>query len=298
MKASIQRLYYNYNHFFYIYKTWRNDPIQYYHAHEGVEFLYIHEGSGRLILEDRQYTLYPRSLVFFQPYQLHLIQYDKPYLRSIIKVKPSLLEQYASTFPDLSDFCSFIVNSKVGQQVFQLDGPEDAELTFQLKLLKDTLQIVPRNDSNELFHLSFLNLLSYLKTRVFHTVNCSENIYNPRHTHHVETIQQWVAQHFRKPFDLNKLATDLHLSASYLSNLFKQCTGMTITEYITKKRLDEACLQLQTTTLPMDQVGKNSGFSNAAYFSRSFKKHFGLTPLQFRIKSSQPFGTVKPSHFP
>lgn len=183
----------------------------------------------------------------------------------------------------------------MNQQVFQLDSQQDEELTSQISSLEETLRTFPVHEHKEQFHVFMLKLLSYLKSRIFDNVQSREKYCLPRPYHHVETIQQWVAMHFRQPFDLNKLAADIHLSASYLSNLFRQYTGITITQCITNRRLEEACLQLQATSLPVDQIGKNSGFPNAAYFSRSFKKNFGITPLQYRLKATQPFGAVDSS---
>lgn len=180
----------------------------------------------------------------------------------------------------------------MNQQVFQLDLKQDENLTSQFGLFEETLRILSVYEHKEQFHVFLLQFLSYLKSRIFNNIEPIEKNVHPRQAHHVEAIQKWVALHFRQPFDLNRLASDIHLSASYLSNLFRQYTGMTLTEYITKRRLDEACLQLQATALPVDQVGKNSGFPNATYFSRSFKKNFGMTPMQYRSKATRPFGTV------
>lgn len=291
MKKTFKILNLNFNRFFFLYKTWeRNHPVEYFHAHEGVEFLYIHEGSGRLILGDRLYCLQPRTLVFFQPYQLHLVRYELPYTRSIVKVKLPLLEQCSLPFPHLSDFSSFLEKSKVERQVFHLTPQQDVELTTLLALFQETLKTVPNHEQREHFLVFLLQFLSYLRSRIFTDFGASARELSPRQAHHVEKIGTWIEQHFKEPFDLNKLAADIHLSASYLSNLFRQYTGSTITEHIAKRRLEEARLLLKTTAWPIDQVGKNSGFPNPAYFCRSFKKKFGLTPQQYRTKTVQSYG--------
>ncbi|WP_158606469.1 helix-turn-helix transcriptional regulator [Paenibacillus ginsengarvi] len=295
MKPRIDRPNFRCNQFYFLHKEWQNVPVQHYHAHEGIEFLYIHEGSGRLILDDRLYTLGPRALVFFQPYQPHLLSYELPYLRSLVKFKLPLSDPFIQLFPRLCDFFGVLEKSVAKQQIFQLDPKQDKELSGHLALLDEALRAVTLHEQKEQFHVFLLQFMSFLKLRIFIEVDTVARPFPLRHAHYPEKVWEWVNLHFKEPFHLNKLALDLHLSASYLSGLFRQYTGSTITEYITKRRLDEACLLLQTTSLPIDQVGKNSGFRNAAYFCRSFKKRYGLTPQQYRIQSAQSFESFMPS---
>jgi AraC-like DNA-binding protein len=72
------------------------------------------------------------------------------------------------------------------------------------------------------------------------------------------------------------------LSRSSLHRLFKQQTGMTTTDYITRLRIGNACALLINTKTPISIVADQVGYGNLANFNRLFKRTKGQTPKQLR----------------
>ncbi|MBQ2794733.1 MAG: helix-turn-helix transcriptional regulator [Oscillospiraceae bacterium] len=81
---------------------------------------------------------------------------------------------------------------------------------------------------------------------------------------------------------LNALATMQNLSPSYLSALFSQETGQTLTEYVNQKRVKLAMRLLATTKLQIQTIAQHCGILDVHYFSKVFKKAVGVTPKQYR----------------
>lgn len=81
---------------------------------------------------------------------------------------------------------------------------------------------------------------------------------------------------------VNVLANWLGCHPDYLSKLFHQECGERLNSYITGKRMLLARQTLRESQLSVAQIAHASGFQDPAYFSRSFKKHVGVTPLQYR----------------
>lgn len=81
---------------------------------------------------------------------------------------------------------------------------------------------------------------------------------------------------------LNTLATAQNLSPSYLSALFSQETGQTLTEYVNQKRIKLAMRLLATTKLQIQTIAQHCGILDVHYFSKVFKKAVGVTPKQYR----------------
>ncbi len=81
---------------------------------------------------------------------------------------------------------------------------------------------------------------------------------------------------------LHKLAQSLNVNASYLSSLFKKETEMTLTEYVSKKRIDHAAFLLTSTNLQIQGVSQHCGIFDVNYFTKMFKKHTGKTPREYR----------------
>lgn len=81
---------------------------------------------------------------------------------------------------------------------------------------------------------------------------------------------------------LQHLARTLNVSAGYLSTLFHKETGKTVTEYVTNVRMDTAANLLRHTQLQVQTVAQHCGIGDVNYFSKVFKRRFGVTPRQFR----------------
>lgn len=81
---------------------------------------------------------------------------------------------------------------------------------------------------------------------------------------------------------LNTLAEKFNVNASYLSSLFKKDTGLTLTEYVNNKRIEEAKKLLETTSMQIQTIARTCGVFDVNYFAKIFKKQTGKTPGQYR----------------
>ena len=82
--------------------------------------------------------------------------------------------------------------------------------------------------------------------------------------------------------NLKSIAKRLNVNASYLSTLFKQETKETLTEYVTRKRMEYATLLLNSSDLPISEIAMFCGMDNIQYFSKTFKKVVGYTPSEYK----------------
>lgn len=81
---------------------------------------------------------------------------------------------------------------------------------------------------------------------------------------------------------LSTLAEKQNVSAGYLSALFKQEVGQTLTEYVNQKRIRQAMHLLENTKLQVQTVAQHCGVVDVHYFSKLFKKAVGKTPKEYR----------------
>ena len=98
----------------------------------------------------------------------------------------------------------------------------------------------------------------------------------------VDEIIAYLAEHFSEDLDQKSVAQKFYVSRSYLSKLFKAKTGRGFNEYLNKIRIEQAKTALKTTTLPVTDIAFNCGFNDSNYFSKSFKKIEGVSPLNYR----------------
>ncbi len=98
----------------------------------------------------------------------------------------------------------------------------------------------------------------------------------------VQKILLSVDMDLSRTLTLQYFAENLNVNRSYLSNLFRREVGMTITDYVTDRRIRTAADLLLTTSNPVKTVAKQVGIMDVHYFSRIFKRKMGMPPSQYR----------------
>ena len=101
----------------------------------------------------------------------------------------------------------------------------------------------------------------------------------------VRQAQDYILGHYKEPeISLSGVAAQVSLSPSHFSTIFSQEIGQTFKEYLTEVRLKKAKELLRTTTLRSFEIADQVGYSDPHYFSQVFRKHTGLTPMEFRAQ--------------
>lgn len=90
---------------------------------------------------------------------------------------------------------------------------------------------------------------------------------------------------------LSAAADYLQTSIYTVSRIFKERTGMGFKEYITGKRLRQACRLLRTTNLPVTTIAAQCGFENANYFTVVFRTEYGIPPSKYRAGAAENGGS-------
>jgi AraC-like DNA-binding protein len=114
-------------------------------------------------------------------------------------------------------------------------------------------------------------------------------VYTPL-THHLKARSVWlvnqfkdaVFRHIRTHHRVSEYATMLHVTPNHLNKVIKQSTGKSPTQWIDETLLLEAKALLYQTQFSISEVAAEIGIFDQSYFSRLFKKHEQVTPLQFR----------------
>ena len=97
-----------------------------------------------------------------------------------------------------------------------------------------------------------------------------------------QLIKRYVKNNLTRKLTLNDIARNLHCSTVTLTEHFKREFGITINEYITKKRMEFAEKLLLSTDKPLREIASMTGFADVEYFSRTFKKHHEISPASWR----------------
>lgn len=100
----------------------------------------------------------------------------------------------------------------------------------------------------------------------------------------IHSLVNYIHEHLDENLSRSKLTQIVHLHPDYLSAVFHQKMGISLSEYVNEARLEKARKLLLTTNLSVSQVAIQAGFPNISYFSKLFREREGITPLQYRKK--------------
>lgn len=110
----------------------------------------------------------------------------------------------------------------------------------------------------------------------------------------IQRIIRYLEDHLDRPFSAAEITTYMEMSYNYLCGVFKQRTGMTMHQYHTRIRINEAARLLRETTLNVSQVSYRLGYQDPLYFSNVFKKALGTSPTDYLKQSFQSLAVRQP----
>lgn len=246
------------------------NTVRYHHWHQCLEILYVEEGFGVAIVDNRHYTMRPGRLFFFPPFTLHKVMVDEQavaiYRRTIIHFDHHAIVKTLRDFPQTQQRLQKL--SRRGGEAWVVDV---AHCHTHVVHLFDCYQ-PPLNSENIASLL--IGLFAMLP---------GDNDGAPGNSHGIASLVMfWLDENYQHKFSLDALAQELGKSRSYVSRKFHAEMGEKIHDYLNTLRLRKACERLLHSEESVREIAARVGFSDVTYFISAFKKGIGETPLQYR----------------
>lgn len=214
-----------------------------------------------------------------------IAEYDKKVFLSLQKREYNQCENY------LSDFCFELLDLSEEEQVL-------IARTFFVSIVTDIMRVKYRKKLFQPRMLSYSydviskiekwgNLSEYLLSISWFIEQLKENIIADQilfdGCSHVEKALKLINHHLEgKVLTVNWLASQLQISTTHLSNLFKLQLGETVSNFIMKRKMDEIIFELTYTNQSLKEIREKYGFVNHSHFIQYFKKYKGVTPLKYK----------------
>ena len=111
---------------------------------------------------------------------------------------------------------------------------------------------------------------------------------NDRYGSVIRDAKEYIQANFsQSDLSLNRIAVHIGVSPSYFSSIFKQETGQSFVEYLTKVRMERACELLKCTSYRTSEIGEQVGYNDSHYFSAAFKKAMGQSPKEYKASQTR-----------
>lgn len=237
----------------------------------------IDKGEGVLFCNETEFRLSPGKLFLSHPNDRTSYRIDSEYLDifDVIFKKSVLQERYDATCELFRMFSADFRPTPEARHIRLLDaGKETGKL----------VRLMYRESQNDTLHHAtavrlYLQLLLIQLQRAY-AVSEQADIADEMTTLVAETIDHG----FSEPLDFRKLAAKAGVSREHLGRVYRNATGMTISQALKRRRLDNAEELLKQPGCSISEAAARSGFHDLSYFFRTFKKEFHLSPSEYRDK--------------
>ena len=117
--------------------------------------------------------------------------------------------------------------------------------------------------------------------------NDSEEVQKNKNQDISRQIEEIIKDNIHLPLQLDDISRHFDLTSRHLNRIFTQHEGISIGKFILKQKLIHACSDLVNTDIPVKSIAYDYGFSQPSYFCRIFKKTYGESPGDYRLKNSR-----------
>lgn len=248
------------------------------HTHDYYEFYFFLEGNVSLKIAEEQYTITYGDMVLIPPNVQHLlIRHDSaiPYRRFVFWITPQFLSRLMEADKDYGYLIQLAEVRKC--YIFHHDRVIFNSIQSKILRLLEEMQSQRFGRSAQI-SLCVNDLLLHLNRLTYdreHTGAQSE-------THALyQTISAFIEAHVEEDLSLERLSREFFVSKYHIAHVFKDNLGLSIHQYITKKRL-ELCRQAILSNMSITEAYQTFGFGDYSSFFRAFKREYGISPRAFR----------------
>ena len=225
------------------------------HRHNHIELVYYISGEGDIDIDSKHYRFKPSNFAIVTSGTLHT--------------------EYSSNSVSLM-YIGFVM--KDFNLSFLKNGIYKCPASVPLlKLLKAIKNEKEQNAfyQNEVIEYLLQSLLVLIKRSIKMTKSKSQEM---------EDIKKYIHENIKKKnFNGVLVAKQFNYNYDYFRKAFRDYTHLSISDYITKEKVDLAYKLLKTTNYSIKQIGEKCNFSSTSHFISIFKKYFNITPKQFLL---------------
>ncbi len=247
-------------------------------------------GKGEVTIQRKKFKL-SKGMCFLTPWnhtELFVADKAEPFFVASVHIVPSMLPGSMNDFQLLTQKEDKQPHHEKRQNA-DIEGLEDQLIMFEIRdssalaYLMDYVVTWFHNENKT--KESAKMLASQLFEEINNSLTVSENFNND----YPKAIRQFITHidwNFNKELTIKDLIKVGNCSERSLFRLFKEHLKTTPTLYILSRKLKYSQNLLASTNLRINEISQMSGFNNPHYFSRAFKKHYGITAIEYRRKNN------------
>jgi AraC-like DNA-binding protein len=244
------------------------------HLHDYYEIYLFECGDVTYTIDDTRYNLMPGDILLIAPQTPHQPIFNRPdslYSRLVLWISPAFMKSASETCA-LNFLMPFDIISEHKHHLLRL-SPEARKPLFDLAYQMATIE--SGTYARAMNNISLLDFLVRLNEQYsqYNSQGDTQISYSPLFVHIVDYINNNLTQ----PLTLDSIALRFYISKFYLAHAFKARMGLSVHQYINRRRIYQSRQLLQSGVLA-NRACHLCGFSNYSAFYKAFKAVYGVSP--------------------
>lgn len=249
------------------------------HLHEWYELIYIHAGEATFFIDQHVIHLKQGDLILVPPNIIHrtMIKFNHLLTTSVLYLFPvHLIERNVS--PNIF-FDLFHQTERKSNFRHSLSIDKQKTIEMYMELIDSEKRSMNVFWEEVAFTYIIQLMVQLHRWKDIFNNEIEESSTNPSW---LNTVIEYINDHLHETIHLKDLSSQIYMSAVHFSKKFKQTVGMTVSDFLMKKRILRAKKLLKETEESVQEVAELSGYHSIPYFHRTFKKLVGKTPAEYR----------------
>lgn len=259
---------------------YRNAPIAIYenitstdtkaHIHSEIEILYIEKGRAQINVAEEQFAVAEGDLVFINPLEVHSIKVctDNEYLHKCICFDTTLVAD--------EKIREALLNGKTAIARYLPSGDNGELKSLFVKLYS----AVEKNDDGLLFESTAY--ISLMFTFLIRNGFLSDSVKTEKNAEFCKAVIKYITENYGSDISSKDIAEKLFYTQSYFCRNFSKNFSVPFSKYLNMYRISRAKNMLQSTELKISDISGACGFYSPEYFTKCFKREFGISPQKYR----------------
>ena len=241
-------------------KTLTNIP----HIHPHLEMIYLLEGSGTAIADNKEVPYQKGDIFLSFPNQVHSYHVAEPVLAIMLIFTADLVK-------DLKE----VLNSHLPL------SPVISQPSLDFDAARQMQRIMEKHDSDNVYDKAIT--LGYLQALLGELLPLMTLVPNTSDQDSIKQVLHYCLEHYLEPLTLDGISEALHLNKYYISHMFKERMNISFLNFLNGMRTEHACNLLDKGE-SITETAFSSGFSSIRNFNRIFVQHVGMTPSEYSKK--------------
>ncbi|MEK3914842.1 AraC family transcriptional regulator [Paenibacillus sp. FSL H7-0331] len=258
-----------------------------FHSHDFVEICYVYSGSGYHVVGEQIYEVAKGDL-FLINYEVTHTFYRTAEQQELVTYnilfKPGFLDDSLRLFHDFTSLTlSYLFKDSWADEPFREDLrlSLDEQREFDQLIHKMDMEYNQRMPGHSAILRAYTIELIVMMMRGFQK-RSTGNERQHKKASEIEAALLYLDTHFHEPIQLAELAKKTFFSKNYFSHLFKEATGLTVSQYTQLVRIDRACEMMRDPDKKIAQIALEVGYADYKAFYLAFKKQKTLSPHAYR----------------